>query len=275
MRRITRCLTVTLATASALASAAVSASGQGVPPVAAERATVTYLGNSGFLISAGGRKILIDALFDGFQGGYVAPPSVSEPLRAGRPPFDGIDLILATHDHGDHFGAAAVRRALESNREAVFVGPAATVSALGGFEGRTIALEVPRGQRRSLEVRGISIAAMPLSHGMTRMVNLGYVVTVGGVKFLHTGDAAVEDIPIPLLRSLGLPDERIDVAFVAHFLLSSRAPLPREWVTEGLRPRTVVASHYRYTEPPDTVRIRRNFPTAVVFGREGESWVVR
>jgi len=280
MYRITRHLTVSLATAAALAAAAVPASSQGVPPGAPEPATITYVGSSGFLIRAGGRKILIDALYDGFPGAYVVPASVQQPLLAGRPPFDGVDLILATHSHGDHFSAAAVRRALESSPGAVFVGPASAVAELGGVGDRAMALEVPEGQRRSLEVRGISIVAMRFSHGTPPagrpgIVNLAYLITVGGVKFLHTGDVSVNDIPLAYLQSLGVPDERVDVAFVPHFLLSTPVPIP--WVTEGLRPRVVVASHLEYTgdSRPNAELIRRNFPTAVVFSTEGESWVVR
>ncbi len=280
MRGITRHVTVFVAATTALAAGAATGSSQVVPPAGMEQASVTYVGNSGFLIRAGGKKILIDALFDGFPGGYVVPPAVSGPLLAGLPPFEGIDLILVTHRHGDHFSAAAVQRALASSPGAAFVGPADVVSALSGVEGRATALEVPEGQRRSLEVRGISIAAMPLSHGTPPagrpgIVNLAYVITVGGVKFLHTGDIDVNAIPLSYLQSLGIPDERVDVAFVPHFLLSTPVPIP--WVTEGLRPRVVVASHLQYTggDTPNAERIRRNFPTAVVFTAEGESWVVR
>lgn len=279
MRHGPRNAVVSLVAATALAAGASRAASQAVAPSAPQPATVTYVGGSGFLIRAGGKKILVDALFDGFPGGYAVPASVREPLLAGRPPFDGIDLILVTHDHGDHFSAAAVLRALENNPGAVFVGPAAAATALAGAAGRTRALEVPEGERRTLELGGITVAAMPLSHGTPPpgrpgIVNLAYLITVGGIKFLHTGDIDVRVIPLAYLQALGIPDERVDVAFVPHFLLSTPVPLP--FVSEGLRPRFVVASHLQYTgEPPNEGQIRRNFPTAVVFRTEGESWEVR
>lgn len=278
MRRIRGNVTVSLAIGAALAGVAARGSSQAAPSAGLQPAAVTYVGSSGFLIQAGGKKVLIDAVYDGYPGAYAVPAGVQEPLLAGRAPFDGIDLVLATHVHSDHFGAAAVRRVLESNPQAVFVGPAAAVAALTGVEGRTRALEVPVGERRAVEVNGVRVEAMRLSHGdpppgAPDLVNLGYLVTVGGRKFFHTGDVSVGNIPISLLQSLGIPEERVDVAFVPHFLLSTPVPLP--WVTEGLRPRFVVASHLQYSgEPPDLGQIRRNFPNAVVLLGEGERWVV-
>ncbi len=263
----------------ALTAAAGRSAGQTMQAVPPAAAAVTYVGSSGFLIEAGGRKILVDALFDGFPPGYCVPDALREPLLDGQPPFDGVDVILATHAHGDHFSAAAVRRALEINPAAVFVGPEATVAALAGLEARTIALAVPDGERRTVTVRGVTITAMPLTHGTPPpgrpgIVNLAYLITAGGTTFLHTGDIDAQAIPLSYLRTLGLPEAHVDVAFVPHFLLATPVPLP--FVTEGLHPRTVVASHLQYTGgAPDTARIRRNFPTAVIFGVEGERWVVR
>ncbi len=275
MRPIVWRLTTLVTAAAALATGAAAASAQAVAPAAPAAATITYIGSSGFLLSAGGKKILIDALFDGYEGAYVVPAAVREPLLAGRAPFDGIDLILATHAHGDHFSAGAVRRALESNPRAIFVGPAAAAAMLTGLGDRVRALEVPEGQRRTLEVNGITVTAMPLSHGTPPagtegVVNLAYLVTAGGTKFFHTGDIDARIVMPSHLQALGIADERVDAAFVPHFLLST--PYPIELVTEGIRPRVVVASHLQYTGgPPDAERIRRNFPGALLFGTEGES----
>jgi L-ascorbate metabolism protein UlaG (beta-lactamase superfamily) len=266
-----------LAAAAAFPAGATRASGQAAP-AAAPPATVTYVANSGFLIRAGGKAILIDALFDGFPGAYVAPAAVREPLLAGRAPFDGIDLILATHRHADHFSAAAVRQALASNPRAVFVGPAATVAALADSSGRARALDPAEGRRAETEVNGIRIEAMRLSHGTPPpgspgIVNLGYLVTVGGLKLFHTGDIDWQIVTPALLTSLGIPDEHVDVAFVPHFYLAVPFPLP--FVVEGIRSRFLVASHLQYTdEPLNAERIQRNFPNAVLLRTEGESWVV-
>jgi L-ascorbate metabolism protein UlaG (beta-lactamase superfamily) len=277
MRHIVRTGTMCLAAAAALSTGAAPALGQAAP-TGAPPASVTYIGNSGFLIRAGGKAILIDALFDGFPGGYVVPSGVREPLLAGRAPYDGIDLILATHDHADHFSAAAVRRVLASNPRAVFVGPVNAAAALADVGGRARALDPAEGRRAETEVEGIRVEAMRLSHGtppagVPDIGNLGYLVTVGGMKFFHTGDIDYQIVTPALLASLGIPDEHVDVAFVPHFYLGGPGPIP--FVVEGLRPRFVVASHLQYTDTPvNGEQIRRNFPNAVLLWGEGERWTV-
>jgi hypothetical protein len=127
-------------------------------------------------------------------------------------------------------------------------------------------------------VNGIRIEAMRLSHGTPPpgrpdIVNLGYLVTVGGLKFFHTGDIDWQIVTPELLTSLGIPGEHVDVAFVPHFFLA--VPLPLPFVVEGIRSRFLVASHLQYTdEPVNAERIRRNFPNAVLLRTEGESWTM-
>jgi len=277
VRRMTLSLTLTLAAAAA--AAAVNTSCRTAAAEAQQPNTVTYVGNSGFLLRAGGKKILIDAIFDGFPGGYTVPAAVTEPLLAGRAPYDGIDLILATHRHADHFSAPSVRRVLEASPGAVFVGPDDAVAPLADLGNRARALDVPEGERRTVEVNGITIVAMRLSHGnppagRPGIVNLAYLVTAGGVKFFHTGDIDLNSIPRSYLVSLRLWDDSVDVAFVPHFLLSIPDAAP--FVTEAIRPRFVVASHAQYTgQAPDSGQIMRNHPNAVLLTTEGASWTVR
>ena len=67
---------------------------------------VTFVGNSGFLIAVGDKKVIINAFFEGFPPGYTPPANVRDLLVKAQPPFDNVDLIPVTHAHGDHFSAA-------------------------------------------------------------------------------------------------------------------------------------------------------------------------
>jgi hypothetical protein len=160
----------------------------------------------------------------------------------------------------------------------VFVGPTATVAALTDLGDRARALDPAEGRRAETQVGGIRVEAMRLSHGTPppgarEIVNLGYLVTVGGLKFFHTGDIDWQIVTPALLTSLGIPGEHVDVAFVPHFFLSGPGPIP--FVTDGIRPRYVVASHLQYTDAPvNDTQIRRNFPNAVILWTEGESWTM-
>jgi L-ascorbate metabolism protein UlaG (beta-lactamase superfamily) len=236
--------------------------------------TVTFVGISGFLIDVGGKKVLIDGLTN-----YTSA-AVEQRLFAGEAPFDGLDLILATHVHGDHFKAAAVVRCLQGQPRAVFVAPPDAAGQVPGFPGRVIPVQAGEGKRTLLEVNGIRIQAMPLSHGtpppgVPGVVNLGYLVTMGGVTFLHTGDIDPSQLTPELLRALGLPEEPIDFAFVPGFILA--LPEPPRFVIEGIRPRVFIAAHLPLAgqEPLDSAGILRNFPTAVLFKSELESWTIK
>ncbi len=74
---------------------------------------VTYVGNAGYLINIGDKKILIDALFKGFAGNYELPQEVQLKLTNAQPPFDDVDLILVTHAHGDHIDLSMERQHMQ------------------------------------------------------------------------------------------------------------------------------------------------------------------
>src|SRR3954469_15906987 len=97
--------------------------------------TFTWLGQAGFLLEAGGTRVLVD-------------PYLSE--RAERlypPPLDpatltGIDVLLCTHEHLDHLDVPTVRAVTAPSPRAVGVGPAPVtdqVVAAGGPADRVTA----------------------------------------------------------------------------------------------------------------------------------------
>jgi L-ascorbate metabolism protein UlaG (beta-lactamase superfamily) len=241
--------------------------------------SITYMGNAGFLIVAGGRKILIDSLYDGYSGRYVVPSSIRTPLIAGQAPLDGIELVLATHSHADHYSASPVISFLQNNTSATFVGPPDTTAALSSFGSRVVAVDVAEGQRTTVSVGAIQIAALYLSHGVPDdpgdgVLNLGYIITVGGLKLFHTGDIDPGIVNLAYSRRLGVPDENLDFAFVPHHVLETQGPDPL--VTEGIRARQLVGQHYQYTTTAvNYTLIQRNYPTAILFRQEGESRAIQ
>ena len=107
-----------------LVAPACRASEQRPAPVEESRGglQVTYIGNEGFLISGGGKKVLIDALYrEGVRGYVVVPPERRKKTENAQPPFDNVDLILATHYHADHFDPGAVGTHLLNNPKGIFV----------------------------------------------------------------------------------------------------------------------------------------------------------
>jgi L-ascorbate metabolism protein UlaG (beta-lactamase superfamily) len=93
---------------------------------------VTALGNEGFLVEVGSSTVIVDGLYRGLRG-YVAP--TEQQLRArerAEPPFDVMDLVLATHHHPDHFDAKVVASHLKSNPRAVIVTTPMAVELIRG-----------------------------------------------------------------------------------------------------------------------------------------------
>jgi L-ascorbate metabolism protein UlaG (beta-lactamase superfamily) len=232
-----------------------------------------YVGNAGFMITVGDKKILVDALFRG----EPIPRAVAELLDAAAPPFDNVDLILATHVHRDHFDAERVFNHLEHNPNAVFISSDDVIDdvlAIGDVSHQTIAIRLPRrvGARTNLVVNGIGVEAMFMDHG-GGMQNLGFVVTVNGRRFFHTGDMDPESVSVTALQGLGLPEKQIDIAFIAHFMLITEEQ--HAHILEGIQAAYVVPMHYQFTYPvPDYELMETYFPDAIVFHESLESWVL-
>jgi L-ascorbate metabolism protein UlaG (beta-lactamase superfamily) len=233
---------------------------------------VTFVGNSGFLIAAGDRKVLIDAFFEGFPPGYILPANVRDLLVNAQPPFDHVDLILATHAHGDHFSAAMVRQYLQTCPNAVFVSTTQAASQLPGFGDRVIAADPVEASPVRLEANGIRVEAIYMSHGYPpndpkEIFNNAYIVTLNGTTFFHTGDIAdLRDV-----EQYRLADKHLDMAFIQHFHLLEGGV--GDLLKHSIRATWLFPIHYQFTEPVfDAGLVLSNYPQAVLFNNELESW---
>jgi L-ascorbate metabolism protein UlaG (beta-lactamase superfamily) len=234
---------------------------------------VTYIGNAGFMITVGDKKILIDALYEG----NPIPREVANLLETAQPPFDDVDLILATHIHYDHFHQNTVISHMENNLGAVFVSSPDVVDLVAGYtnlQDRTIPIQIRHrvGERFQLIVGEIGVEAFFLDHGGGTL-NLGYIITVDGRRLFHTGDMDPDSVSVSQLERLGLPDKQIDIAFVAHFMLITESQ--HAHVLEGIQAKYVIPMHFQFTYPaPDYELMESYFPDAIVFRESMESWVL-
>lgn len=250
----------------------------GVGSAGAQPLQVTYVGNAGFLVRMAKKKILIDGCFRGFAGSYQLPQEIQEKLAKAQAPFDDIDVILATHAHGDHFDPGLVREHLLSNPKAVFASTRQATASLMDLKGRVVSFEASRGKADRREVAGIQVEALYLSHGapaagQTEILNYGYVVSVGGLSFFHTGDIDPSQVTFEELRAYNLPERKLDIAFIQHYCLGEDAS-DRRLVREGIGARRIIPSHYHLTDPPlRPAVVLRQYPDAVLFQKEMETWV--
>lgn len=234
---------------------------------------VTYIGNTGFMITVGDKKILVDALYEG----NPIPREVADLLETAQPPFNDVDLILATHIHYDHFHQDTVISHMENNPGAVFVSSPDVVSLVTQYtdlQDRTIPVQIQHrvGEKMQLVVGEIGVEALFFNHGGGTL-NLGYIITVDGRRFFHTGDMDPDTVSVSQLQRLGLPDKQIDIAFVAHFTLIMESH--HAHILEGIQAKYVVPMHFQFTYPvPDYDLMESYFPDAIVFHESMESWVL-
>ena len=152
------------------------------------------------------------------------------------------DLILVTHDHGDHFNTAAIDAVRGPG--AVIIATKTVYNGLSVAQ-KNIVIVLTNGVVTN--VMGLTVEAMPaynISNSNHPLgVGNGYVLTIGGKRIYIAGDT--EDVPA--MRAL----TAIDVAFVPinrpyTMFLSNAVSAVREF-----RPKIVYPYHY-YPSTPTT-----------------------
>jgi L-ascorbate metabolism protein UlaG (beta-lactamase superfamily) len=226
---------------------------------------VTYLANEGVLLTAGSTKVVVDALFRDSLGDYARhSATVQEQLEAGRAPFDGVSLALATHYHLDHWDAGAITRFLSSNPAAEFAGAPSATGMLPSGQQRRVRALWPADGSAAVEVGAVKVEAVPLVHG--RVQNLAYRIGMGGRTLMHLGDAETTAENFGRLSSKPAPD-----VLLAPFwwLLDGAA---REFLSDRWKPKAIVAIHFGANDAAVSApRLRREIPQVWIAVTAGES----
>jgi L-ascorbate metabolism protein UlaG (beta-lactamase superfamily)/putative hemolysin len=235
---------------------------------------VTFIGNAGFMITTRHKKILIDALFQGWEHEYLLPEDIQNSLALAQPPFDNVDLILVSHSHRDHFSHNLVRQHLENDPNTVFASQSKISSLFSSLPNQVLSLDPAPGEPVQMDIDGIQVESIALSHGTGQPSNTGFVITVDGIKVFFTGDIDLSQINYEEFRAYGLPEENIDLAFIQHFYLTEDAA-DQQFVKEGIRAKYILPIHYFYTNPPMNRKVvLNNYPDAIFFDKELSSWVM-
>jgi L-ascorbate metabolism protein UlaG (beta-lactamase superfamily) len=195
----------------------------GDKPPAAHSLRLDYVANSGALVFCGKQKVLIDALFKNTITDYTAPsPQVLEKIMKGEAPFDGVDLVLVTHNHPDHFDAPLAAAYLRAFRKAVLLAPEDAVAELrktadGAAIGpRVVSLDLRVGEKTERTLKGIKITALRTLHSGDKEspMNIAYLFEIGGRRVFHEGDSNGKP---DVLRALVPDGSRVDLALVHYW----------------------------------------------------------
>jgi len=190
--------------------------------------TLTWHGHANFQITTPELTILVDPWFEG-------NPSAS--LKAAD--IQNVDLVLVTHDHGDHVG-----QALDICKT--------TGAALGAqveLAGHLLKQGVPQEQvlngigfniGGTVEYKGIKITMIQAFHSCERGTPVGYIITLdNGFTLYHAGDTGVFSsmalygrlypIDLAMLPIGGVFTMDPKQAALACLLLRCRNVVPMHW----------------------------------------------
>jgi L-ascorbate metabolism protein UlaG (beta-lactamase superfamily) len=218
------------------------------PPSRKEPLQLTFIANEGVLVSSGNKKVLIDALFDEPNKEYRAPsPEVVEKMMTGTAPFDGVDLLLVTHNHPDHFDALLVTRYMETVPGPILLAPADAVAELrkaapdwGKIASRVVSLDAKPGEKVLRDPNQIPVIAFRTRHSgdLESPMNFMFLFELNGWRVFHEGDSTGKTDEY---RDFGLGREPVDLALV-HFWFPLDPNCAR-FLQESLKPDHVALMH--------------------------------
>jgi L-ascorbate metabolism protein UlaG (beta-lactamase superfamily) len=219
-----------------------------------EPLVLNFVANMGVLVSSGDSKILIDGLFNKPNPVYRAPaPGTVESIMKGEAPFDGVDLVLVTHRHLDHFDAALAVRYMEVRSEPILVAPSDAVEEMrkavsnwSKIASRIISIDIKVGENVKKDVAHIPLTIVRTLHTMDKApMNLMYLIEVNGWRVFHEGDWLGK--PDDFL-GFGLGTDPIDLAVFGYAWPLSPNPSYRRFLQEVLKPDHIALGHLTIKE---------------------------
>lgn len=164
------------------------------------------LGQAGFELESSGTRIVMDPFLSDYPGRLIDVAFGADDLAAAA-------AILVSHEHVDHFDAAALARMPESPTVLVVPEPLAD-RARRALPRRSI---IGARAHEPLTLGGMTVTPVPSLHGVHSsdaysfgtgpdgaFPYLGYVIDTGTTTIYHAGDGLDYPDLAPLLRSLGV-----------------------------------------------------------------------
>ena len=242
---------------------------------------VFYLANEGYLLKSADEAVIIDGLITKPAWNYaVLPESVFSLMLEAEPPFEHINLLLASHMHADHFQARPAVEFLVAHPESVFHSSEQVTDLLRSAVAANQLLlkrigktELPAGMTLGFDLQGVRVEFFPLSHGTGRFAdiqNFGQLITVGDKRVLHIGDAAMV---LSNFRVYHLPQKDIDIAIIPYWYFGYQEGI-------AIYKNLIGAKHYIAAHiPPDKVsqvaaQLAENFPEVKILHESLEKLVI-
>ncbi|MFX1282592.1 MAG: MBL fold metallo-hydrolase [Promethearchaeota archaeon] len=180
--------------------------------------TITYLGQSGFLLQDGNTNLVLDP-------GKKIDPSIP------------IDIIYATHDHFDHVNG--IKPILKTNPGAILIGNNQVIKK---FKHLTDNLQIAESEK-NIKVKSWHLSFFKFRHGIfSNVMNLGLIVENLEFKFGPVGDAVeFKAFYQKNLDILALP--------ISGFFAASPTRVFRELKEFNSIPKTIIPMHWLFRRP--------------------------
>jgi len=206
---------------------------------------VTHIANSGFLIESGHKKILIDALFKQGWDNYLVPSdSIVSDIINQRDIFNKSNLMLITHNHGDHFDASMVVAYLLNNSKNILIAPPLVTHVISKhpnykkFENQIVKLDKINQDKNDTTIQGIRVRSFFIQHDSRPQIeNVGYLIEIDKLKVFHAGDYNGSEIVE--FEKLQLQNENIDVAFLNFYGFWNTAE-EQKFTEKYIKPKEIV-----------------------------------
>jgi L-ascorbate metabolism protein UlaG (beta-lactamase superfamily) len=213
-----------------------------------EPLVLTYIANEGVMISSGDVKVLIDALFNKPNQEYRAPsPEVLDKIMKGEAPYDGVDLLLVTHNHPDHFDASLAARYMETVPGPILLAPADAVAEMRKaavdwtrIEPRVVSLDIKVGEKETRDLKQIPVTAFRILHSSDREspMNVMFLFELNGWRVFHEGDSTGKT---DVYHDFGLGSVPVDLALVHYWF--PLEPNCARFLQEVLKPDHIALMH--------------------------------
>ncbi len=224
-------------------------------PLGPGRVALSWLGQAGFILRAGDTTALIDPFLSTWKGRLY-----ESSLPASQ--ATGIDLVLCTHEHVDHFDAGSAPAIATASPQAVFVVPSPIVDMVteaGIAPDRVVGVQ----PGDDVELAGLRVMPVPAKHGVTMedaygfgeelsdglIRFLGYVVDAEGMRLYHAGDTIHYDGMESRLRDLAidvgmLPINGRDPEREARDIVGNLSEREAAWLAQACRFDLLIPMHY-------------------------------
>jgi L-ascorbate metabolism protein UlaG (beta-lactamase superfamily) len=224
-------LTLALQPASPLSAAAQEMPDQDVIPTSGGPLTIHFIGHGTLMFEYGGKVIHVDPV--GRYTDYAAMPKA--------------DLVLVTHDHGDHLDPEAVAKIRKEGT--VIVCPEVCFSRLAGA---VIVDDHAEGTHSGFPLR--TVPAYNIQHMRSegnpyhpKGVGVGFIITFGDTRVYVAGDTE----NTPEMKALS----GIDIAFLPMNLPYTMIPEMVADAARAFRPRILYPYHFGETDTGQLVQL--------------------